>query len=389
MIGGHADSAPAAPPAVQTVAYRDAAGTVPAAPAEVAAAPHEFYVSLQTALRYADEQNLQIMLARKKVEEAEAAECGGGHLARLLHHNAAGGEEGAGPGGSRYAAEARTWQRRAELARTENETLLDAGNTYIDLLTARRGEAIGRELAKYQEDLLHRAEDLAKTDRSAAVLVESLQADVAGRRAAQAKLHQQGDAAALKLAYLLNLTPGTVVVPQDPSLEPMDLVDASMPAPALVERAQAEVPGVRELSGLLNTIEEGIASVRPCLARIPSVARQLETARYKAEETRLALEDTRAKLATGVLEAREAILSGRGQVADAAENIRHSAETYRLADLRLKQNAPGASTNEVSQSIRGLELAHFTHLSAVAAYDKAQLRLLLLLGRWDGHPVHP
>ena len=72
------------------------------------------------------------------------------------------------------------------------------------------------------------------------------------------------------------------------------------------------------------------------------------------------LDDVRGKLAAGVLEARGAIVSGRGQVSDTTENIRHAAETYRLSDLRLKENAPGAATNDVSQSIRGLELAHFT-----------------------------
>jgi outer membrane protein TolC len=292
-------------------------------------------------------------------------------------------------GGGRYAAEAKTWQRRAELARTTNETLLDAGSTYLDLLTARRGEAIGRELQKYQENLLRRGEDIAKSDRSASVLVESLRSEMAGRRASVEKFHQQADAAATKLAYLLDLPPDSPVVPQDVTLAPVDLVDTSAPVAALVERAQSEGPGVRELSGLMATIEQGIASVRPCLARIPRVAQQLQKAEFKLEETRLALDDLRGKLAAGVLEAYGAIQSGRTQVADGTEHIRHAAETYRLSDLRLTQNAPGASTNDVSQSIRGLEFAHFAYVTAVAAYDKAQLRLLLLLGHGDRHAVPP
>jgi Outer membrane efflux protein len=392
MIGARADAGPSAPPAVRTVGFHE---SVPGPlPAHVLPAPtatsREVTVSLDSALRMAEAQNAQIALARKRVEEAAAAECNGqGPLARVLHHNACDGEEGGTLGGGHFAAEAKTWQRRVELARTTNETLLDAGNTYYDLLTARRGEVVGRELEKYQESLLRRAEDLAKTDRSAAVLVESLRADIAGRHAVQAKIHQQGDAAAAKLAYLLNLPPESEIVPQDATLVPVDLVDASVPAEALIERAQADGPGIHELSGLLATIEAGINSVHPCLARIPSVARQLQRAQFKLDETHLALEDLRGKLALGVIEARSAIMSGRGQVRDSADNIRHAAETYRLSDLRLRENAPGASNNDVSQSIRGLELAHFTHISAVAAYNKAQLRLLLLLGRWDPQAVCP
>jgi hypothetical protein len=40
------------------------------------------------------------------------------------------------------------------------------------------------------------------------------------------------------------------------------------------------------------------------------------------------------------------------------------------------------------QSIRGLEASHFAFLQAVSAYDKAQVRLLLLLGQ-EGGSHHP
>jgi hypothetical protein len=382
MIGARADNSAGTTSSIQTVRFTDPAPAslpVHVAPT-VASAPREVTVTLDSVLRMTSEQNAQIALARKRVDEAAAAECNRTCLlCRALHQCCADGEDGSG----HFAAEAKTWQRRIELAKTLNETLLDAGNTYFDLLTARRGEQIGRELEKYQESLLHRAEDLAKTDRSAAVLVESLRADIAGRHAIQAKLHQQGDAAAAKLAYLLNLPPETAVVPQNPTLEPVELVDASAPTSVLISQAQSDGPGVRELSGLMATIDAGINSVRPCLTRLPNVARQLQKAQFKLDESRLALDDLRGKLAAAVIEAQSAILSGRTQVRDSADNIRHAAETYRLSELRLRENAPGASSNDVSQSIRGLELAHFTHIGAVAAYNKAELRLLLLLGRGD------
>jgi hypothetical protein len=398
MIGGRVNATPAALPDIRTVAFQDGAPRplpVHVLP-ESATAPAEAGVNVDTILHMAETQNAQIALAHKRVEEAATAACdvSGCQLGQLLLHNGApASEEGLQFGGGRFAAEAKTWQRRAELAKTTNEVLLDAGNTYYDLLTARRGEAIGRELRKYQENLLRRAEDVAKSDRSAAVLVESLRAEMAARRAAESRLRQQAKGAAAKLAYLLNQPPESSVVPLETTLEPVDLVDASPPAAVLVDRAQTDGPGIHELSGLLATIEEGISSVRPCLARLPRVARQVQMARFKLEETELALDDLRGKLAAAVIEAREAIQSGRGQITGSAEQIRHAAETYRLSDLRLTQNAPGASTNDVSQSIRGLELAHLTHVTAVASYNKAQLRLRLLLGNGDTTllppPAHP
>ena len=56
---------------------------------------------------------------------------------------------------------------------------------------------------------------MKKIDVKANVLVESVQTEVTGRRQALARLHQQGDAAAAKLAYLLGLPCDTVPVPVD------------------------------------------------------------------------------------------------------------------------------------------------------------------------------
>ncbi|MGH9675593.1 MAG: TolC family protein, partial [Candidatus Acidiferrum sp.] len=131
---------------------------------------------------------------------------------------------------------------------------------------------------------------------------------------------------------------------------------------------------------LLGVLEEGLSRAGSCAALLPRVACQLRAAEFKLRETQLALDDLRGKLALGVTESRAAILSGREQVREGAAQIRNSAETYRLSDLRLKENVPNASVTDVSQSIRGLELAHLLHVSAVTAHNKAQLRLQLLLG---------
>src|SRR6202043_2457166 len=98
--------------------------------------------------------------------------------------------------------------QKAEVTKVTYDTLLEAATTYIDLLAARRGETVGEEIGKYQEKLLSRAEKL-NTDGSLQFLVESLKTETAGRKQFIAKVHQQGDAAAMKLAYLLGLPPTT------------------------------------------------------------------------------------------------------------------------------------------------------------------------------------
>jgi hypothetical protein len=106
------------------------------------------------------------------------------------------------------------------------------------------------------------------------------------------------------------------------------------------------------------------------------------------EEVRLGRDDQAGKLRMGVLEARSAILSGRQQIALASDQVRHAAEAYRLANVRLDDQLSATTLGDVEQNIRGLEAAHFASLQAVAAYDKAEVRLLLLLG-WDNGCHHP
>src|SRR5262249_34133241 len=136
------------------------------------------------------------------------------------------------------------WQDRAELTKVDNEVLLEAATTYIDFLTARRGQAIAEELEKSERDLLKKAERLEKADSRAAGFHESMKSAAAARQATIAKVRQQGNAAMAKLVYLLGLPPGTELEPQDASVVPFELVDVSPSTEALVARAMQTGPGI-------------------------------------------------------------------------------------------------------------------------------------------------
>jgi outer membrane protein TolC len=284
----------------------------------------------------------------------------------------------------RTAAEARYWQQRAELASTTTEELQDAAYAYIDLLTARRGLDLARELEGYEEKLLRRAEGFVKSKETGAdILLQGARAALAARRQNLAKLRQQSDAAAEKLAYLLNLHDGRPV-PPNRDWVPIDLVDATLPVEALVEQARANGPTVPELTQVAAAISEGIDQARlahrACKLGCALICARLLAAESKLEQTNLALDDTRGKLTLGVREAYDAILSGREQVGFLTAEVRHARETYRLADLRLTEGVMGSSQGEVAQAVRGIESAEFNRLGALSALDKAQVRLLLLLG---------
>ena len=417
-------------------------------PATVEAAPCPVPVNLDSVFRVAEERNAQIALEREKVNQTqlEAALAAKGWIpkvtAGLGYYRHEGGIQN--PDGTlirssfgalypgvdlhsdfdikeatfqRIDAERKRWQQQGELSKVSNEQLLEAANTYIDLLTAQRGEAVSKELEKYQRDALKRAQ--ATVPEGGKVLAESVRAGLSGLLATEVKLRQQGDAASAKLAYLLGMDPLCPLVPVDETLAPMDLVDATAPTPELVGRALTDGPGVHELQGLLAVIDCGMADLSSPKMLLPTVGVCLEEGSFgagpdsqihwsnrfdvglqarwnltqlltvrdekriaesKRRQVQLSYDDLRGKLTLGVREAREAILSGRQQIEQGSKQIQEASEAYRLSDLRLKQNAPGSSAAEVTQALRGLEEAHFNYINAVAAYNKAEIRLLLLLG---------
>jgi outer membrane protein TolC len=424
-----------------------------AAAPEPAAAPTTLPISLEMVLRMACEQNSQIGLAREKLSEA----CSQQDVADLAwlpnvyvgtsywrHDGGIVNEDGTLTHSSfnslyskaeinvcldakeaayqKLNANREVWQRKGELSKITSETLLEAATTYIDLLLARTSEAIALQLEAHEAPLLAKARELqANKEAWSDLLVEALEMDSKGHKAAVAKVHQQGDAAALKLAMLLGLDPNVKLIPIDDRLAPFALADTSAPIEELVSRALANGPGVRELDGLLRVVQEAIekakgpgmlmpivelhvaeggigagpgddmrwdnrmdafAQVRWNLTDFCKGGAQRRVAESKLQQLCLTHKELRDKLTVGVHEARSAALAGAEQIRLGAEHIRRADKVYKLSEDRRHAGEAEKRFTEVQvlQSLRALELAHLRYLEAVSGYDKAQLRLLVLTG---------
>src|SRR5262249_8299245 len=107
-------------------------------------------------------------------------------------------------------------------------------------------------------ELLKLARDLAEKEPRSRIQAEAIEAEIRGHRQAMTKVHQQGDAAALKLAQLLAIDPNVKLMPIDERLTPVALADMTAPVDELVRRALAEGPGIRELEGLLGVVQSSI-----------------------------------------------------------------------------------------------------------------------------------
>lgn len=425
-------------------------GTLPTAEVASKTLP----ISLDSVLRLAGEQNVQVALARERMQEACREQCAAGNGwipdvrvgasywrheggnqnpdGTFVHSSFGGMFAGADISGTlnlqevifqQVNAERKFWQQKGELAKVTNEQLLDATATYVDLLTARTGEMIASELEQYEQELLDYAERQAKVDPGATVQVVAIKGTLTGHRQAHVRTRQQGDAASSKLCYLLGMGSCIQLVPADRFLAPLDLVDANIPCCDLVTRAWSSGPGIKELEGLLGTIQDGMARSQGWVAKMPvfevkmlegafgagpgddmtwdnrwdlglqarwnltdllSGKEKLRAAQSRLHQVELTYQDLKNKLAMGVQEAQDSITSGREQITLAEKQVELAREAYRISWQRVRANVQNATASEVLQAIRGVEAAQLNKLQVVREFDKAQLRLLLLLGPVSG-----
>jgi outer membrane protein TolC len=315
-------------------------------------------IGLDTVLRLAENQNPQIAVARARLDSANAES----DLAakRLLHPI------------KKAEAEGKVYQQQLEVAKVTSETLLDAAGTYFDWLAARSGEAIAREQTQYIDKLLEDAKTLASKEAPARIEVFRLEADLAGRRESLAKQRSQAAAAAAKLIYLLGLDPAAELQPLDRRLTPVELVNADRPVSELLAQALAQGPGVREMEELLAFVQQN--ADRACGAGRQRVVQA------KIEEVQLGYRDLQGKLTLGVQEARETIAGGKEQIRQAQEHIDKARSAYELSNQRLNLRVPGSTHSEVLLSLQGLGLAQANYLNVLREYNKAQVRLMVLLG---------
>ena len=441
-----ADSRPVEPAgsgAIRTVQHVAQAEPSPAP-------PHEVPITLDAVFRLAEQHNPRIALAREKLNESLLSQAQTSRLwlpnvyagaayfrheggiqdfnGRLVHSSFGAVSPGFTVQGEldlreatfqQIDAQRRVFQEKVSRCQVNNEVLLDAALTYVDLLTARRGERIARDIETYEQKLLDRAEKIAKTERGASGFVASVKATIDGRHQLLSQLRQQGKAASAKLVYLLGLPPQTVLIPVDPVLGPIELVDTSPGPDRLIAQALAQGPCIQELQGILGIIQLGLEKANSIHNLLPALQlsayegafgagpggnlawdNRLDvtlgfrwnltqlcqsdftrtTARSKQVQAILSYEDLRGKLAAGVLESTESIQEGRVQIGLSTSQIRNANESYRFIDSRLEEGLQGTSPTEVVLSIRSLEQAHFNHLTSISAHNKAQIRLLLLLG---------
>jgi outer membrane protein TolC len=318
-------------------------------------------------------------------------------------------------------AERRLWQRKGELSQLTSENLLDAAGTYIDLLAARTGAGVHSDLIDELTELLATARKVARVEASVRFEVSRIETELSADRQQLRKSQEQAIAAAAKLAYLLGLDPDAELEPLEQVMTPLPLVDTAAPPDELVARAASTGPGVSETRRILSVLEAARQQGQGAGAYLPTIEMHMLEGAFGAgpgsrstwdnrwdlglqvrwnltdyltakerqwvaqsqmNQLHLSYMELKAKLSAGAREAYEAVRSGQDRMREAQAMIEHARETvkwsrYRFTEVGLEKRA---AASEVMQALRTLAGARLVYLGALSDYNRAQLRLLVLMG---------
>jgi outer membrane protein TolC len=416
-------------------------------------------VSLDAVLRLAEEKNPQIEVQRAKVASAfaekELAEKnwipdiyvgvgywrheGGIQLQQGPLINSSTGAFETGPqinatynprdrAYRQLIAARQVWQSHGELTKITSEQLLEAATTYVDVLAAHSALSVSRDYEKHLKELQARVKKaIAAFDKPPADLeieLAQIEGELKTQQFIQEKLHAGLESLSAKLAYSLGLDPTTQVLPAETQIAAFHIVDANVPADALVSQALSNGPGIHELQGILWVIQDGVAKasgparflpefnfqageglfgagqggtmdfanrfdmgvqVRWNLSNVFTAEHKRQVANSQVVQAQWTYQELRQKLTLGVQESRNTIVTSGGLFTRSEQQIQQAKKVVTLTQKRLDLMTEGATYSQVMRSHQAVAQAQLGYIELLREFDKAELRLLILLG--PGEPA--
>jgi hypothetical protein len=325
------------------------------------------------------------------------------------------------------------WQNQGELSKITYEQLVDASTTYIDFLAACSALAISMDFEakikpSYEEVLKHFNMEGGPT---AEYTIERprIEAEMDYQQNVQKKLRGQINALSAKLCYLLGLDPHTQLVPVDTQMVALNLIDARQSVDNMVAQAVTNGPGIHELDGILCVINSGVETARGPGRFAPIIGFEATEGAFAANglgtnfdfanrsdigveakwnisdlllahkkrdvamnqicQVNLTVQELRAKLTMGVHEAKSTIDAAESAFPTSEKLITEAKEIVKQVKLVL-ENPPPTKVGEAPRVIvtdyevvaanRNVMERQLNYVDIMREYNKAQLRLMVLLG---------
>ncbi len=313
----------------------------------------------------------------------------------------------------------RTAAARQETARaTTNDVLLSTALAYLGLLNAIGQEAIARETTENARQLADLTVTFARAGQGSQADADRAAAEWAVRKNDVARAEERVEVASARLKELLRIDFDMVVLPQEPTVVPVELVSRDTPAGELLAVGLSNRP---ELAASRHLVGEAVHRYRreKFAPLLPSTllgvsygdfgggpgstvagfgdrfdfdavayweirnlgfgeraARKAANARY--HQARWREIETMDRVAREVIEARAQVHARHRQIAVAESGIEAATDSYRRNMQRIR-GGEGLPI-EVLQSIQALDQARREYLRTVVDYNEAQFRLHRALG---------
>ncbi len=308
--------------------------------------------------------------------------------------------------------------RDAAASATTNDTLLATAIAYLDLLRTTQQLRISEETHANAKKLADLTAAFARTGEGSHADADRAKTELVKRQIETSRSQEKSRVASARLSEVLSLDPSLEVMPQEPTIVPIDLIPHDSQAGDLVATALENRPELAEAQYLVCEAvyryrREKYAPLLPSVLlgvsqgnfgggqgsivdndhrRFDYVAaiyweiRNLGFGeRSKRNETYARYDQTRAlqmsvmdRVAREVVEAHTQVKSRKEQIEIAKSGVQSATDSYEknLVRIREGQGLP----LEVLQSLQALDGAQREYLQTLADYNEAQFRLQRALG---------
>ncbi len=301
---------------------------------------------------------------------------------------------------------------------TTNDTLLATALAYLDLLRTTQQLRISEETRDNAKKLADLISSFATTGQGSQADANRARTELIRHRVEVSRAKENRHVASARLAEFLSLDPAVEIVPQEPTIVPIDLVSLEMPASELLASGLENRPELAELQFLVCEAvyryrREKYAPMLPSVllgvsqssfgggfgSNIDNQRRRFDFdatvywelrnfgfgERAKRDETRSRYDQVEAqqvgmmdRVAREVVEAHEQVKSRKEQIDISKLGIKSATNAYQR-DLERIREGEGLPI-EVLQSIQALDQARREYLRSVTDYNAAQFRLQRALG---------
>lgn len=315
-------------------------------------------------------------------------------------------------------AEANSWAQEHAATAAYNDQLRDVALAYIDLLAAEQNVSIVLQSRNRTAELARLTSDFAETGRGLQSDADRLQTEVKLIESRLNRAREESETASARLAESLSADAGRRLVPADPTIVPIELVDGEFDRDSLISTGLTNRPELSQAQNLVASACEAFRREKyspfvPSLllgfsqtafggglstnlnsfgGRYDLGAIVTWDVRNLGYGERAARDETAAKIqqakfeqvramdrvAREISEAYTQASQRRKRIEIAQDAILTAEQSYErnLNRIRDGQGIP----LEVLQSLQALEAAQRAYLEAVAEFNRAEFRLQWSLG---------